>query len=354
MPETVSKRLYYLKRRLPELLDVENLIYRAEGLIRSRELTRVEIDQQQLPLYLLELGSEDPNAPALGLIGGIHGVERIGSQVILSFLHSLVERARWDSAVSELLQRFKLFVIPIANPGGMWLNTRANANGIDLMRNAPVEAEKGVPLFLGGQRISRYLPWYRGKSGAKMEPELRAISDYITQEILPRPFVMTLDCHSGFGLKDRLWFPYAGSFAPVSALGSLYRLNRLFRNSYPKHQFYIFEPQAHSYTTHGDIWDLLYDRGRELNRSGCFLPLTLEMGSWSWVKKNPRQLLRFSDLFHPMVPHRHSRILRRHFSLFEFLIAATRSHQNWQQRTEKQQRKDMQAAIKLWYEGKQG
>jgi hypothetical protein len=60
-----------------------------------------------------------------------------------------------------------------------------------------------------------------------------------------------------------------------------------------------------------------------------FLPMTLEMGSWRWVKKNPRQFFNLLGLFNPMIPHRIQRVLRRHITLMEFLIRATVSYENW-------------------------
>jgi hypothetical protein len=38
-----------------------------------------------------------------------------------------------------------------------------------------------------------------------------------------------------------------------------------------------------------------------------FIPLTLEMGSWAWVRKNLRQLFNFPSYFNPQKTHRHQR-----------------------------------------------
>lgn len=338
-----------LERRLPELAELEQLIARGGDRLRSRVLTRVTLADRVLPVHLVELGSRAPDAPALGLIGGIHGVERIGSQVILAYLQTLLERLDWDAGLQAQLAEIRLFMVPIANPTGMWNNSRCNANGVDLMRNAPVEARDRGPWLVRGQRLSRHLPWYRGRVDAPMEPELAALARYIREQILPRPLAITLDCHSGFGLRDRLWFPYAGRFEPIDDLAALYRLYRLFSRSYSNHRFYLMEPQANSYTAHGDLWDLLYDEARVSHPGHHFLPLTLELGSWLWVKKNPRQLLRFANLFNPIVPHRHARILRRHLVLLEFLAAATRSHGAWLPAPEALERLDTQAALRHWF-----
>ena len=69
------------------------------------------------------------------------------------------------------------------------------------------------------------------------------------------------------------------------------------------HHRYVIEPQSRQYLAHGDLWDHLYLRSRE-RPERVFLPLTLEMGSWIWVKKNPRQLFSRQGIFNPLVQHR--------------------------------------------------
>ena len=44
-----------------------------------------------------------PQAPVIGFFGGVHGVERIGTQVLISWLHSLVHRLDWDDQLREQL-----------------------------------------------------------------------------------------------------------------------------------------------------------------------------------------------------------------------------------------------------------
>jgi murein tripeptide amidase MpaA len=83
--------------------------------------------------------------------------------VLLSFLRGLLTRLKWDKSLQHMLQDVRLVFMPLVNPGGMWQATRANPNGVDLMRNAPVEATEKVPFLLGGHRISKHLPWYRGR-----------------------------------------------------------------------------------------------------------------------------------------------------------------------------------------------
>lgn len=341
MPEDATIRSH----PLPEIDEIEALAARAGA--RLRTLARIECQGQSLPILALVMGSDDPRVPALGLFGGVHGVERIGVQVVLAYMHSLIEGLHWSSSLRAMLADLHLVFVPVVNPGGVLRRTRCNPNGVDLMRNAPVESADRVPFLIGGQRISRHLPWFRGASDQAMETEAQALCQVVEEHLLCRPFSIALDCHSGYGVQDRIWFPYAHTRSPISNLAEIKCLKDIFDRTYPNHRYYRFEPQALNYTAHGDLWDFLYDRALQRN-DGVFLPLTLEMGSWAWVKKNPWQLLRLSGMFNPVLPHRHRRILRRHLVLIEFLLRAVQGYRGWLPADhERQSLTD--AAQRCWY-----
>ena len=79
-----------------------------------------------------------------------------------------------------------------------------------------------------------------------------------------------------------------------------------------------------------------------------FLPLTLEMGSWLWVRKNPRQLLSRHGLFNPMIAHRQQRVLRRHLVWLDFITRAVGSHARWRpQGAQREHHREL--ALARWY-----
>ena len=158
------------------------------------------------------------------VLGGVHGLERIGADVVTAYLRSLVMRLSWDDALHHQLEQVRIVIMPRVNPGGLWLGTRANPRGVDLMRNAPIEATESVPFMVGGQRLSAEMPWYRGPANAPMEVESAALCHAVERELQPRPFSLTVDCHSGFGLQDRLWFPYAHTARPIPHLAEVHAL----------------------------------------------------------------------------------------------------------------------------------
>ena len=312
---------------LPELTELQRVVADGAAHLQQRVLCEVSLGEQRLPVLAITLGNPSPEVPAVGFFGGVHGLERIGAEVVIAHLASLVMRLRWDSSLHRQLESVRLVFVPIVNPGGMARATRANPNGVDLMRNAPVEASDAVPFMVGGQRKSAALPWYRGVAGAPMEAENLAVCRIVEQELLPRPFSMVVDCHSGFGTRDRVWFPYAHTARPIAHLAELHAFKTILDESYPQHR-YIVEPQSCQYLTHGDLWDHLYARSLAAPER-TFLPLTLEMGSWLWVKKNPRQLFSRHGLFNPLIEHRRQRVLRRHVAWLDFVMRATLGHRRW-------------------------
>lgn len=303
----------------------------------------------EIPLVALSFGSTDPKAPVLGLFGGVHGLERIGSQVVLSLLQSFSELMLWDQFVQQALKQMRFVFFPMINPIGMIEKSRSNPNGVDLMRNAPIDAVEKPTWMVGGHRISNRLPWFRGNE-SKLEVESQALVDFCRTQFFQSKSVITVDCHSGFGKQDQLWFPFAKTLKPFPHLPEMFSLAEHFERTYP-HHFYKIEPQAMNYTTHGDLWDYIYDQYRAEN-SGVYIPLCLEMGSWMWVRKNPLQLFSSLGPFNPIKPHRHKRILRRHMTLFDFLVRSTVSNSNWSDLNPEQRNKFSERALDLWYDGK--
>lgn len=330
---------------LPELRELERLLRLDIPGVRRLRLAQVEDSNGLWPIDAIKLGEDRPGLPTFLLLGGVHGVERIGSQVILAYLKALLHRMRWDPLTRAALEHLNLVFIPVLNPVGVWRQHRGNLNGVDLMRNAPIDALDPIRWPFGGQRLSRHLPWYRGRSEVHMEQESQALCNLVRELYSHSEVVIALDLHSGFGFHDRIWFPLAGSTQPVARLAEFYGLKKLLNHSHPHHKYRI-EPQSHHYLCHGDLWDYLYLQAEAENR--LLLPLTLEMGSWRWVKKNPFHLRRYADLFHPVKPHRVRRVLRHHMFLLEVLWQATAAFQHWRP-TGLEREHLHRVALKHWY-----
>lgn len=303
---------------------IDALVAAHPRMVRRETLATPAAVGCRYPMEVLRAGSTKTDAPTFIVVGGVHGNERIGVDVVLAFLHSLLEHASWDQHIHGLLHSVRLIVVPIANPSGYLRGTRSTSAGVDLMRNAPIDAKQSHWL-LGGQRVSPRLPWYRGHH---LAPESEALIELVEAESHDAPLTISVDCHSGFGALNRIWFPWAHQPEPIPHLPEIYALRNLFRRTWPNHVAYRIEPQCQHYMTHGDIWDYLYARSLAADR-GMLLPLTLEMGSWLWVRKNPWQIFARHGLFNPLVPHRRRRILRQHLVFLNFILSAVANRKSW-------------------------
>ena len=340
-----------LERRLPELATFERLIRSLGDRAQVFLEATVAHEGYEFPIYSVVLGSADKRAPTLGIFAGVHGLERIGSEVTIAWLQTISEIMAWDEMFQERLRNSRLVFMPIVNPVGMYLMRRSNGNGVDLMRNSPVIADEEPWFLIGGHKFSNLLPFYRGAvvDGDSMEVEAKALCRVVEREIFPSRLSLSVDVHSGFGTVDRLWFPYARSRKPPPLLAEMVALKRVFDRSYPNH-FYQIEPQAAQYTTHGDLWDWLFDRRLGKSDGEFYIPWTLELGSWVWLKKNPRQLFSSLGAFNPLKPHRLRRTLRRHITLFDFLHRAVLSPEPWTKLEDSDRQQLVRKAKELWYE----
>ena len=334
--------------KFPELEQLERIIEGFGERAQTEVIERIEYKNHQFPIYSITLGSSQIDAPVLAFFGGVHGLEKIGSEVILSYMQTISQLLDWDEEFQSRLERSRLVFVPIVNPVGVYLGTRCNGNGVDLMRNSPVEGEGATSIY-SGHRISPHLPWYRGDE-AKMEKEAKALCRVVDQYLFNAPLSIALDLHSGFGIQDRLWFPYASRKSPIKCIAEIFALKELFDRCY-QHHIYKIEPTCQEYMINGDLWDYLFDDFSErFQTERLFLPLTLEMGSWLWLRKSPMHLFSRHGLFHPLLPHRQQRIFRRHFMLFDFLHRSLLYPEKWTQLKPEQKIDYEKKALGLWYE----
>lgn len=333
---------------IPELDELEQIAAAGGSGLGVRVLSEIRCGGELLPLRAMTLGNPDPDAPAVGIFGGVHGLETIGAQVVIAYLQSVISRLRWDTTLNRQLENMRLVFVPVVNPGGMYRRTRANPNGIDLMRNAPLDSRERVPFLVGGHRYGSALPWYRGPAEGPVEVETAALCRLVEDELLSHRFSLAIDCHSGFGLNDRIWFPFAHTSRPIHHLPEIHALMEIYDQTHHHHR-YLFEPQSRQYLAHGDLWDFLYLRALDAGDS-MLLPLTLEMGSWLWVKKNPRQLFSRHGIFNPQIEHRRQRVLRRHLAWFDFMTRAASGHAFWLPQGDAREA-HRQRAMQRWYGG---
>ncbi|MDP3887910.1 MAG: zinc carboxypeptidase, partial [Hydrogenophaga sp.] len=61
------------------------------------------------------------------------------------------------------------------------------------------------------------------------------VCDVVHRELLSRRFSISLDCHSGFGISDRLWFPFPHTREPIPLLAEVHALKAIFEQAHSHH-----------------------------------------------------------------------------------------------------------------------
>jgi hypothetical protein len=297
------------------------------SLLRVETLEEVSAKGKTFPILSFCLGPNDPSLPTFGLFAGVHGLEKVGTHVSLHYLESLLEQLKWDKDLQKTFETMRLVSIPMINPVGVYFKTRSNGNDVDLMRNSPVLSKEKVPFLVGGHQFSKKLPWFRGDS-TQMEKESIALIEFVKKQMFGSKFSMALDIHSGFGLKDRLWYPYAKTKIDFPLKSIALAFANLLQRVHP-HHIYKIEAQSESYTTHGDLWDYMFDMQYAEHKQNIFIPWCLEMGSWTWIRKNPLQVFSSHGVFHPIKAHRYQRTMRRHYNLLDLFQRSCHNHLHW-------------------------
>src|SRR5690606_38454707 len=113
--------VYSTLKNIPELQQIESIIkWSDKAHLFSKVLCHVPCEDELLPVYALTLGNRADNVPCITYVAGIHGLERIGTQVVITFLEGFLERLAWDQVTADLLQKVRIHILPLVNPVGMY------------------------------------------------------------------------------------------------------------------------------------------------------------------------------------------------------------------------------------------
>ncbi|XP_064619385.1 carboxypeptidase D-like isoform X2 [Lineus longissimus] len=163
-------------------------------------------------IWVLQVGSPQnrvhrPGVPSVKLVAGVHGNEPVGREILLEFISYLCKQYGDDWAITELLDKYRIHVIPMLNPDGAELAVlgncdgkegETNANGVDLDTNFPTISTPLVEPSL---------------NDSSLEPETKALMQYMHEE----PFVISLVLRGGSLVAA---YPYAAQ-GVVNASGPL-------------------------------------------------------------------------------------------------------------------------------------
>ena len=148
---------------------------------------------------------DNPDAPRILFLGGIHGDEYSSVSVTFKWLNTLRKHHSG---------RFDWLFLPVLNPDGLLRrkSTRVNANNVDLNRNFIPAPEFPEPLKHWETRAKKRLRYYPGHAPLS-EPESRVVHELIDAY---KPTVI-VSVHAPHGILD-----FDGGIQPPSRLGPLH------------------------------------------------------------------------------------------------------------------------------------
>src|SRR3990167_6646510 len=73
---------------LIELADLQRILDEAGPQVEVSQVCEVQAGPHHFPVQAITLGNPSKDVPAVGFFGGVHGLERIGSRVVMAYLRS--------------------------------------------------------------------------------------------------------------------------------------------------------------------------------------------------------------------------------------------------------------------------
>ncbi len=70
--------------KFPELEQLERIIEQFGDHARTQVIERIRYKDHEFPIHCITLGSPKPDVPVLAFFGGVHGLEKIGSEAEVS------------------------------------------------------------------------------------------------------------------------------------------------------------------------------------------------------------------------------------------------------------------------------
>jgi hypothetical protein len=117
-----------------EISDYLQAVAAAVPAVAQYKVLGQSVQGRNLP-YLLINATCQANPPAVFLNGTHHGDEPSSTEAVLAVPDYLLRGSATDSAVRSLLGSYAFYLLPLVNPDGHALNTRANADGVDINRD---------------------------------------------------------------------------------------------------------------------------------------------------------------------------------------------------------------------------
>ena len=172
----------------------------------------------------------EENEDEVRICGAHHGNELMSVELPLMLAWYMVENYDSDPFIEDLVDNRETWIIPLVNPDGREMNTRYNANGVDLNRD---------------------YGYMWGGSGGSPSPFSQPETQTIREHALDNNFVLSLSFHCSGDIINYIW-NYKGE--PVADHNVVVQLS----NQYGSHNGYWVVEGYDWYQTRGDTNDFSY------------------------------------------------------------------------------------------------
>jgi hypothetical protein len=172
----------------------------------------------------------EEDEPEVRICGVHHGNEWMGAELCLLLAQDLTGNYSTNGTIKSLVDTREIWIIPMVNPDGHELNTRYNANGVDLNRDYGYMWGSG---------------W--GSPAPFSQPETQVMR----VNALENPFVLSLSYHTSSEVVNYIW-NYKHERVPDNAVVEY------LSNQYGSHNGYWVVEGYDWYQTRGDTNDFSY------------------------------------------------------------------------------------------------
>ncbi len=194
--EQVATRLARLQEAFP-------------GIVHVREIGRSSHGKAILAVKVSDNAPQEEDEPAWLFLGIIHGREPLGLRITLGLIHDLARGYGTDPDITDWVDAYEIWFVPIQNIWGYETNQRKNGDrpGVDLNRNYDFRWDRCA--VYQPECVDPNAPYYRGTAPFS-EPETRALRDLATEQ---RP-LFGIDFHHGNPFpQSQIMLPWSGGRA---------------------------------------------------------------------------------------------------------------------------------------------
>ncbi|XP_023700161.1 carboxypeptidase D [Paramormyrops kingsleyae] len=170
-------------------------------------------------IWALEISNKpdkpEPNEPKIRFVGGIHGNAPVGTELLLEFAASLCLNYGKNPAITKLINRTRIVILPSINPDGRELAREKQCASTKGLTNAQ---HKDLDTDFFGNASNRFV---------KPQPETEAVMKLI----LEKGYTLSVALDGGSVLVT---YPYDKPVQPVENEETLKYLASVYANNHPK------------------------------------------------------------------------------------------------------------------------